>query len=275
MIPPEASRAPRLAQRGRPGWSSRLSANLGLLWADLPIPEAIIRAGRSGFPAVELHHPGAFEPEDVVTACEAAGVRLLGVNMPSPNAALASRREQFRAEFGALLAWSLAARARAIHLLAGAPAGEDLRDAGDCLAENTAWAAAHAAQHDILILLEPLNHHDRPGWFLRRPDDAADVIAEIGRPNVGLQFDAYHTAREGLDPISELVRHRSVIRHIQIAGVPARDEPDRGDVDYAAFLAAVDAIDYDGWIGCEYQPRATVEAGLGWREALQKKAPIQ
>lgn len=252
-------------------WHERLAANLGLLWTDLPLVEAIAAAGRNGFAAVELHHPGETSPQAVAEACRKAGVALLGINLPTGTAALPAAQDQFDADFAALLAWGIAAGARSLHLLTGMPPAGERDAAAACLIANVRRAAEAAAPHGIGILLEPLNRHDRPGYFYHQPEEAARIIEAVGRANVAMQFDAYHVAREGLDPISQFRRWREFIGHVQIAGVPARDEPGSGSYDYAAFLSALDTEGYASWIGCEYVPQAAVEDGLGWRETLKAR----
>jgi 2-dehydrotetronate isomerase len=252
-------------------WHQRLAANLGLLWTDCTLPDAIEAAGRNGFPAVELHYPGTTSAEVVANACRRAGVALLGINLASGIAAIPSARQQFDKQFAELLDWAVIAGARSLHLLAGMPSAEEREMATACLVANVRNAADAAAPFGIGILLEPLNRHDRPGYFYHIPEEAARIIELVGRPNVAMQFDAYHVAREGLDPISEFRRWCMYIGHVQIAGVPARDEPDGGIYDYSAFLSALDTENYDGWIGCEYVPRAKVEDGLGWREVLMQR----
>ena len=46
----------------------RFSANLGFLWKDLALPDAIHRAAAAGFDAVECHEPYAHDPSDVLAA---------------------------------------------------------------------------------------------------------------------------------------------------------------------------------------------------------------
>jgi 2-dehydrotetronate isomerase len=54
------------------------------------------------------------------------------------------------------------------------------------------------------------------------------------------------------------------VGHVQIAGVPQRHEPDLGEVNYAYLLELLDELGYDGWVGCEYRPKAGTSAGLAW-----------
>ena len=56
----------------------------------------------------------------------------------------------------------------------------------------------------------------------------------------------------------------NVIRHIQVADVPTGNEPDTGEVNYYHLFNIIDDIGYNGWVGCEYNPRGSTTHGLGW-----------
>ena len=62
----------------------------------------------------------------------------------------------------------------------------------------------------------------------------------------------------------KLLRDINGIGHIQIAGVPDRHEPNLGELNYPYLFELIDELGYDGWVGCEYKPMTTTEAGLGW-----------
>jgi hydroxypyruvate isomerase len=55
-----------------------------------------------------------------------------------------------------------------------------------------------------------------------------------------------------------------LIRHVQIAGVPERHEPDVGEINYPYLFDLMDRLGYDGWVGCEYRPKAGTVEGLSW-----------
>jgi hydroxypyruvate isomerase len=114
------------------------------------------------------------------------------------------------------------------------------------------------------VLIEPINTRDIPGYFLNRQDEAQAIRAEVGAPNLKVQFDLYHCQIVEGDLAVKLKRDLAHIGHVQIAGVPERHEPDRGEVNYPFLFEHLDAIGYAGWIGCEYRPRAGTSAGLGW-----------
>jgi 2-dehydrotetronate isomerase len=137
---------------------------------------------------------------------------------------------------------------------------------------NLAWAAQAAASEDITILIEPINTRDMPGYLLNRQDDAQAIRAELGEPNLKVQFDCYHCQIVEGDLAMKLRRDIEGIGHVQIAGVPQRHEPDTGEVNYPYLFALLDELGYAGWIGCEYRPRAATSAGLGWLKSYLPKA---
>jgi hydroxypyruvate isomerase len=115
-----------------------------------------------------------------------------------------------------------------------------------------------------MIVIEPINTRDIPGYFLNRQDDAHQVCREVGAPNLKVQFDLYHCQIVEGDLATKLRQTISNVGHIQIAGVPLRHEPDEGEVNYPYLLRLIDELGYDGWVSGEYRPRGKTSDGLGW-----------
>ncbi|MGH9916559.1 MAG: TIM barrel protein, partial [Pyrinomonadaceae bacterium] len=72
-------------------------------------------------------------------------------------------------------------------------------------------------------------------------------------------------------------RYKNLIAHVQLADNPGRHEPGTGEINYPFVFEALDQAGYDGWIGCEYKPKAETQRGLGWLNdvsAAQKSADI-
>ena len=111
------------------------------------------------------------------------------------------------------------------------------------------------------MLIEPINPRDRPNYFLTRVEQAADIIAKVGKPNVKIQFDFYHVQIVSGDLITRFEKHLPLIGHVQIAAVPSRAEPDEGEINYPGVFAALDRLGWTGWTACEYKPRG---AHRGW-----------
>lgn len=254
----------------------RFSANLGFLWPGLPLLEQIDAAAQAGFRAIELHCPYATPAEAVRDACARHGLTLLGINTwPGDMSkgemglgALGGRERDFQAAIDQSIAWCRASGAVSIHAVAGVVAPQDRAVATAVLTANLKEAADKAQSVGLTLLLEALNPRDRPNYIYSTLGEVADVIAAVERPNVKMMFDAYHVGVAEGDILTKLDRHFPLVGHVQIAAVPSRAEPDEGEIAYPAIFAELDRLGYRGWIGCEYTPRATTEAGMGWVEAL-------
>lgn len=250
----------------------RFSANLGFLWSDLPLLERIDRAAHAGFHAIELHWPYDTPAKSVREACERHRLTLLGINTAVGDAAraefglgaLAGREADFQAAVDQSLAFCRDSGANAVHAMAGVvPPGQRAK-ARDVLVRNLAQAAEKAARQDVMLLLEPINPRDKPDYFYSSAAEAVSIIEEIGSPSIRLMFDVYHVAVTEGDVIMKLRRHIDLIGHVQIAAVPSRAEPDEGEIAYRAIFEELEQIGYQGFVGCEYKPRAGTDDGLGW-----------
>jgi hydroxypyruvate isomerase len=251
----------------------RFSANLGFLWADRPLLDRIDAAAAAGFKAIELHWPYDLPADAVRGACERHRLKMLGINTPVDLArdelglgAVAGREGDFRAGFAQAADYARKIGAGSVHVMAGDAAPERKADACAVFAHNLRWAAGAAP--DLTLLLEPLNQRDRPGYFYSTAGEAAAMIARVGAPNLRLMFDVYHIGVSEGRVIERLETHLPLIGHVQIAAVPSRAEPDEGEVDYGAVFEALDRLGYGGWVGCEYRPRTTTDAGLRWTANL-------
>jgi hydroxypyruvate isomerase len=245
----------------------RFSANLGFLWRDRPFLERIAAARSAGFTTVEFHDEAQREdPAAVVAALEGLPVAGLNARMGDTAgcAALAGRREEAQADIAAAIATARAVGARAVHVLSGRtedPAG------GDRLASRLREAADAAPE--LVFLIEPLSPQASPGYFLSTVEQAAEVLERVDRPNARILFDCFHVQRASGDVFDRFRRHLPLIGHVQIAGAPGRNEPDRGELDYRWLLPAMQDAGYEGPFGAEYVPLGTVEEGLGWRDAFR------
>jgi len=250
----------------------RLAANLGYLFADRPLLERFGAAAAAGFRAVELQFPYEQPASAIRAEIERHRLAILGINTPlgpegTPGlAGVPGRERDFDALFREALAYAVGIGATAIHCLSGQVPPERQAEGEKVFVANIARAADLAREHGIGILIEPINRRDRPNYLLHRPEQAAGIIAQVGRPNVRMQFDFYHAQIEGGDLMTRFARHHAVIGHVQIAAVPSRAEPDEGEVNYPAIFDMLDRSNYSGFVGCEYKPRRRTEDGLGWAE---------
>jgi 2-dehydrotetronate isomerase len=250
----------------------RFAANLAYLFTERPLIERFAAAAAAGFRAVELQFPYDHAPAAVKAELEGNHLTMLGLNtapgqMASGQfgvAAIPGREQEFATLFKQALDYVTAIGGCQIHCLAGKVPPEQRPAAETTFIRNLMRAADAAAEKNITLLIEPINPRDRPDYFLTRAEHAADIIAKVERPNVRIQFDFYHAQIVGGDLIRRFEKHLPVVGHVQIAAVPSRHEPDEGEVNYPEIFAMLDRVGYGAWIGCEYRPRATTEAGLGW-----------
>jgi hydroxypyruvate isomerase len=251
----------------------RFAANLSMMYQEVGFLDRFAAAAADGFRAVEFLFPYAHPAEAVAAALRASGVQNVLFNLPPGDwdrgergmAALPGREAEFAASIDIALTYAAALDCPRLHVMAGIPAaGADRQACRATYVANLRLAASRAAAAGREILIEPINTRDIPGYFLNRQDEAQAIRAEVGAANLKIQFDLYHCQIVEGDLATKIRRDFAHIGHMQIAGVPERHEPDRGEVNYPFLFDLVDQLGYAGWIGCEYRPRAGTSAGLGW-----------
>ncbi len=246
---------------------TRFSANLGFLWTELPLPDAVRAAADAGFDAVECHWPYDTKPADLRRALMDTGLPLLGLNTVRGKAgenglaALPGREADARAAIDQAISYAADTGCHAVHVMAGFSGGPKARDT---FLSNLAYASEKALRQSVKILIEPLNPYDAPGYFLTSTDQARDVIAALSLPNVKLMFDCYHVQISEGDVSRRLTALMPIIGHIQIAAVPDRGAPDHGELHYPHVFTHLTHLGYDRPLGAEYKPGGPTEPTLGW-----------
>lgn len=254
----------------------KFSANLGFLWSELPLQDAILAAKAAGFDAVECHWPYDTPAKLVTDALKETGLKMLGLNTLRGDvasgdnglSALASRQTEARAAINQAIEYAVAIGTPNVHVMAGFAQGDD---AHATFVENLRYACEFAAPHNVNILIEPLNSYDAPGYFLQTTVQAVQIIAEVKLPNLKLMFDCYHVQLMEGDLCNKLADLKDVIGHIQFASVPGRRTPDQGEVNFSHVFNEIVRLGYDQPIGAEYKPDGPTEPTLGWLETLRGK----
>jgi hydroxypyruvate isomerase len=250
----------------------KLAANVSFLFTDLPVLDRIAAAKDAGFDGVELLFPYDLDPRAIRERAQQHGMPIVQINSPPGNreagevgfASVPDRERDFQESMRAALAFLNECGSSQMHVLAGAPRGTDARLARDTYVARLQWAADLAAKSGVRLMIEPLNSRDVPGYALPTLADASDVLARVARPNVGLQFDLYHSQIMGGDLTFRIRQFAPLIQHVQIAGAPERNEPDRGEVNLLPVLRALAATGYNRWISAEYRPSGPTRDSLGW-----------
>ena len=263
----------------------RFAANLTMLFTEVPFLDRFERAAQTGFEAVEFLFPYAYTPEEIRQRLDAHRLKLVLHNLPPGDwdtgergiACHPDRVPEFRAGVAKALVYAQALGVGQLNCLAGkAPIGVEDDVLRQTFVENLRFAAAELKQAGLRLLIEPINTFDIPGFYLNRTAQALSILDAVGADNVFVQYDIYHAQRMEGELAATLQTHLPRIGHIQLADNPGRNEPGTGEINYAFLFAHLDRIGYDGWIGCEYKPATTTEAGLGWcpwRQRLSQSLP--
>ncbi|NPD69190.1 TIM barrel protein [Lichenicola cladoniae] len=249
----------------------RFAANLTMMFNEVPFADRFDAAAAAGFTAVECLFPYALEPGAVAKRLQRNGLEIALFNMPPGDwdagdrgfAALPARASELDAALATTLRYAEATGVRRVHLMAGIADRSDeaaLRAYRDAVRR----CADALGGHGLDLVLEPINGRDMPGYFLNDFEWTANFINAMSVSNVKLQFDLYHRQILHGDATMALRRMLPMIGHIQIASVPSRNEPDGEELNFPFLFEELDRLGYDGFVGCEYRPRAGTQDGLGW-----------
>jgi hydroxypyruvate isomerase len=258
----------------------RFSANLSTMFQEVPLIERFAAAAQAGFKAVELWFPYDIPAENLAKELRRNDLVCVGINSPPGDvakgdwgvAADPSRCAEFTAGVEQAMAYAQTIDC-AVHVMAGVPApGLQAADAWQIYRDNIARACDIAKRYGRQVLIEPLNAIDRPTYLLSRQSQAIEVIEALGRDNLRVMLDLFHVQR-GEGNLTERMRQSlPYAGHVQIADVPGRHEPGTGEINYPFMFAELERLGYEGWIGCEYFPRASTVEGLGWMARATRRA---
>ena len=187
---------------------------------------------------------------------------------------LPDRVDEFRAGVDIAIRYATALGCAQVNCIAGvAPAGVPTQVLEDVLVDNLAYAAERLGRAGIRLLIEPINTRDIPGFFLTSSGQALAIMDRVGAANIWLQYDIYHMQVMEGDLARTIEANLPRIAHIQVADNPGRHEPGTGEINYAFLFDHLDRIGYRGFVGAEYRPATTTEAGLGWFSPYAQRAP--
>ena len=255
----------------------KFAANLSMMFNEVPFPERFAAAAKAGFKGVEFLFPYDYTPAEVAGWLKENKLENALFNLPPGDfaagergiASLPGREQEFRDGVAKAIDYALALGTPKVHCMAGLfPAGADRAKHRAVYVENVRYAAQEMAKHGRMLVIEPINPRDIPGYFINTQAEGHAICKEIGLPNLKVQMDFYHCQIVEGDLTMTFKNNFAGIGHVQIASVPTRNEPDQGEINYRHIFKLLDEMGYDGWVGCEYRPRGRTEDGLGWLEAL-------
>ena len=258
----------------------KFAANLTMMFNEHDFPDRFAAAAKTGFTAVEFLFPYDYSPLEVGGWLKENNLKNVLFNLPPGDwaagergiAALPGRDVEFKEGVAKAIEYALVLGTPQLHMMAGViPSGGDRALHRKSYLDNMRYAARELAHHGIDLLLEPINTRDMPGYFLNTQAQANELRMESGESNVKIQMDFYHAQIVEGDLSATFKKFFDGIGHVQIAGVPNRNEPDDGEVNYSYIFSLLDEKGYLGWVGCEYRPKGGTEDGLGW---IKKYMPV-
>ena len=250
----------------------KFCANLTMLYNEVDFLDRFAAAAKDGFKGVEYLFPYPYAKEQLAEKLKQNGLTQVLHNLPAGDwakgergiACLPDRVSEFQDGVGKAIEYATALGCKQVNCLAGiTPQGVDAGKVRETFVSNLKFAAPKLQAAGIKLLIEPINTFDIPGFYLSRTQQALDIIKDVGA-NLYVQYDIYHMQRMEGELANTIKTHLAQIPHMQLADNPARNEPGTGEINYPFLFDFIDGLGYQGWIGCEYKPKAATSAGLGW-----------
>ncbi|WP_434456678.1 hydroxypyruvate isomerase [Stutzerimonas urumqiensis] len=251
----------------------RFAANLSMLFTEVDFLDRFAAAAKAGFTGVEYLFPYDFPAETIQQQLKNNGLEQVLFNLPAGDWAKGERGiachpdrvEEFRSGVDTAIAYAKVLGNTQINCLAGIrPQGVDCATVEKTFVDNLKYAADKLQAAGIRLVMEMINTRDIPGFYLTTTKQALDIREKVGSANLFLQYDIYHMQIMEGDLARTLEGQFAVINHVQLADNPGRHEPGTGEINYRFLFEHLDRLGYQGWVGCEYKPATSTEAGLGW-----------
>jgi len=251
----------------------KVAANLTMMFTDVPFADRFSAAAKAGFKSVEFLLPYDLPAEKVKELLDKNGLKVVLFNLPSGNwaggdrgiGASPNRVEEFRSGVKKGVEYAKTLGVPRMNCLAGKMvAGFSREDHKKTLVENLKFSADALGQIGVKQIIEHINPFDIPGFLLNKVQDVLDVIAEVKRPNLAVQYDIYHAQRTEGNLVQILREHLAQIDHVQVADNPGRHQPGTGEINYPFVFAEMDKLGYQGYVGLEYVPAPDTLKSLGW-----------
>jgi len=251
----------------------KFNANLSMMFNEVDFLERFGAAAKAGFKGVEFLFPYAYDKSQLAEIVGKHRLQVILFNMPPGDwsagdrgmACDPSRTSEFQDSVGKAVDFALALGCKQIHCMAGLrPRGVNADQMREAYIANLRFAGNELSKHGLNLLIEAINERDIPGFYLNTSRQAFDIMHYAGVPNLAFQYDIYHMQIMEGDLAPTIEKNLSKIGHMQLADTPGRHEPGTGEINYPFLFQHIDKVGYAGWIGCEYRPATTTEAGLGW-----------
>jgi hydroxypyruvate isomerase len=240
---------------------TRFAVNVEMWWTKLPFIERLASAAALGFPAVEFWPYENKDVDAVARTCDQLNLEIAqftawgfspGMNDPANHDQLAKKIEA---------SCKIAKRLNCPKMTV--VGGNDQPEMSQAQMHENIIAglkkiAPIAAQHDVMLILEPMNVRvDHKGHCLYGSADAVRICREVNSKHVKINWDLYHMQISEGDLCGRLQDGFDQLGYLQLADHPGRNEPGTGEIHYPRVLRQAYELGYRGYVGLECRPQTT------------------
>jgi len=251
----------------------RFSANLSLLFTEVPMQQRFQAAKEHGFDAVEIQFPYELSAQLIHHGLDKQQLKIVLFNVAADDllqggeglAAVPEKQQQFKEAVANAVAYAKILKPAIINILPGRCFDKTrLAIYQQTFKKNLCYAIEAFSPLGIKTVFEAINTVDMPDFIIHSGKQMLALITEINHPDLLMQYDIYHMQMMQEDPATFIQQHSNKIGHIQFADCPGRHQPGTGVIDYSELFAVIKASSYRGWVGAEYNPLHTTQTSLNW-----------
>ena len=255
----------------------KFAANLTMLFNEYDFIDRFEQARKHNFDAVEYLFPYDYNPLELQNLLKEYNLKQALHNLPAGNwdsgergiACNPDKIKEFKTGVETAIDYAKTLNCTKLNCLIGIPEKKFSRkEIDECVLENLEYASEKLKKEKISLLIEAVNTIDIPGFYLNTTSQAKQIISQVKSDNLFLQYDIYHMQIMEVNLSLTIKENLDLIKHIQIADHPGRNEPGTGEINYNFIFEFLKSLKYEGYIGCEYIPKTNTEEGLVWKKLL-------
>jgi sugar phosphate isomerase/epimerase len=147
--------------------------------------------------------------------------------------------------------------------------GQSVDEAEQLFIDTTRQICDIAGEHGVTIIIEPVNRYEIN--FVNNLDQGAELLAKVGRDNLGLMPDVFHMNIEDAHIGASLTKHADLVKYIHFAD-SNRWAPGWGHLDFDDVFEGLRNGNFDGWSSIEILPEPDPDSAA--RKAAETILPM-
>ena len=253
----------------------KFTANLSLLFTEIPFSERFQAAKESGFDAVEIQFPYSLSAKKIKGLLDENELKLILFNVDADDllqggeglSAVPKKQKQFRKALIKTQQYAKILQPEVINILAGCCFDESQKTQYlSTFKQNLNFALETFSPLGIKTVFEAINTVDMPQFLIDSGKQMLAIQQEMNHADLLMQYDIYHLSKMGENCVEFIKNYADKIGHIQFADVPNRGQPNTGTLNFKALFSAIEKSNYQGWVGAEYHPVGVTSKSFGWRD---------